>query len=196
MPAGDRLLRPCPRQLRTVEGAREQVTETLGCLALASVEEHLRAGVLHEHLPAAPAGSQWPTVTGEDAERDEVAMAPSHERRDQAALGTEGEAKRSVLHIAANYDLAVPAQPGGTDAEPRVRGVGSACHLAGGSAEGEPINRDIGAIWARVRLRPANLFAPSHLRENTPRRQVTPGCREPRRRQALARGPPGRRPRQ
>jgi hypothetical protein len=87
-------------------------------LALASVEEHLRPGVLHEHLPAAPAGRERPAVTGKDTERDQVAMASSHERRDQAALGTKSEAKGGVLHIAASYDLAVPAQPGGTDAKP------------------------------------------------------------------------------
>ena len=118
MAAGDRLLRSGPLQLRTIERARKHVTETLGRLALAGVEEHLRAGVLHEHLPAASAGWERPTLTGKDAERDQPAMASRHKRRDQAALGTKSEAKRGVLHIAASYDLAVPAQPSGTDAEP------------------------------------------------------------------------------
>ena len=74
-----------PVQVVGAERVGEQLAEG------ASVEEQLGAAVLVEQLPAPPAGHERLAATVDAGHRDQAAAAGGVQRRDEPALGAEGE---------------------------------------------------------------------------------------------------------
>ena len=89
----------------------------------ASVHEQLGTTVLHQKLPAPPAGRQRQAVASGHTDGNQTAVTTGHERRHKAAFAAEREPERHVLDVARRHHVAVLAQPGGAYSEPRIRRI-------------------------------------------------------------------------
>lgn len=134
--------------------------------------------MLHQKLPAPPAGRQWQAVASGHADGNETAVTAAHERRHKAALAAQREPERNVLDVARGHDVAVLAQPRGAGSEPRIRRIrvcrGSIRSLAeAGPIEAGPI--EAGPIEVLLRLLGRRLSSTWHPRETSNRELVS--CR-------------------
>ena len=143
----------------------------------ASVHEQLGTTVLHQKLPAPPAGRQRQAVASGHTDGNQTAVTAGHERRHKAAFAAEREPERHVLDVARRHDVAVLAQPGGADSEPRIRRIrvcrgsirspAEAGPIEAGPIEAGPI--EAGPIEVLRRLLGRRLSSSWHPRETSNR---------------------------
>ena len=103
--------------------------------------------MLHQELPAAPAGAEGPPVAGGHTDGHQPAATTRHEGRDEPALRAKGKAKGRVLNVAGREQVAVLAPPGGTDPQPRIGRIGPGRYRIGRLAKRKPIQRWPVELW-------------------------------------------------
>jgi hypothetical protein len=71
--------------------------------------------MLHQELPASTARRQRTPVAGGHADGNQATVTTADQGRYEPTLSTQGQAKRSILHVARAHDMPVLAKPGRSD---------------------------------------------------------------------------------